>query len=80
MTTLDLYQIVTNRIIEKLEQGVIPWKRTYSDGNFPVNWQTGKTYRGINLLLLEPGEYATFNQIKKSGGNYFLENALCRGR
>lgn len=68
MTKLDLYQVVTNRIIEKLEQGVIPWKRTYSDGNFPVNWQTGKTYRGINLLLLEPGEYATFNQIKKSGG------------
>ena len=65
---MDLYQVVTNKIIEKLENGIVPWRRTYSENNYPVNWKTGKMYRGINLLLLEPGEYATFRQIKESGG------------
>lgn len=65
---MDLYQVVTNKIIEKLENGIVPWRRTYSENNYPVNWKTGKMYRGINLLLLESGEYATFRQIKESGG------------
>lgn len=65
---MDLYQIITDKIIEKLEKGSVPWKRSYSEGNFPVNWKTGKVYRGINLLLLEAGEYATFKQIKEAGG------------
>ena len=30
--------------------------------------KTQKPYRGINTWLLEPGEYATFNQIKQAGG------------
>src|SRR5699024_237036 len=34
----------------------------------PVNWKTGKRYRGINLMLLDGGEYATFKQIKDAGG------------
>lgn len=65
---MDLYQKITNQIIEKLEEGVIPWRRPYSDANYPVNWNTGKMYRGINLLLLDGGEYATFKQIKKANG------------
>lgn len=68
MKNKDLYQIITNKIIEKLENGTIPWKRPYSDSNYPVNWVTQKMYRGINLMLLEGGEYATFNQIKNAGG------------
>lgn len=62
-----VYEIVTNRIIEKLEEGVVPWRRPFQS-SIPVNWLTQKAYRGINTLLLPEGEYATFNQIKKAGG------------
>ena len=48
----DVYQEVTNRIIEALEKGVIPWKKSWAlsfNGNAGgyKNFITGKTYRGI---------------------------------
>ena len=68
MTKNKVYDIVTERIIEKLEAGVVPWKKGWVDGK-PVNWVTQKPYRGINLLLLDSGgEYATAKQIMASGG------------
>lgn len=68
MNNNKLYEEITNKIIEKLENGVIAWRRPYSDANYPVNWNTGKMYRGINMMLLDGGEYATFKQISKAGG------------
>lgn len=64
---MNVYEIVTNKIIEKLEEGVIPWRKPWVNGG-AVNWKTQKPYRGINTMLLEPGEYATFKQIKEAGG------------
>ena len=63
----NVYEIVTNQIIKRLEEGVIPWRRPFQS-HIPVNWQTQRAYRGINTILLPAGEYATFNQIKKAGG------------
>lgn len=62
-----VYELITNQIIERLEEGVIPWRRPFQS-HIPVNWNTQRAYRGINTLLLPKGEYATFNQIKKAGG------------
>ncbi|MEK4671603.1 ArdC family protein [Niallia sp. FSL R7-0271] len=67
MTKIDIYELVTNRIIEKLEEGVIPWRKPWSNAN-AVNWLTQKPYRGINTMLLDSGEYATFKQINDAGG------------
>lgn len=68
MKKKTVYEIVTERIIEKLKKGEIPWRKPWN--SYPaVNWVTQKLYRGINQLLLEPGEYATWNQIKKAGGH-----------
>lgn len=64
---MNIYEIVTNKIIEKLEKGTIPWRKPFVERR-PVNWLTQKPYRGINLLLLDGGEYATFKQIKEHGG------------
>ena len=64
---MKVNEVITNKIIEKLETGTIPWNRPYTSG-YAVNWQTGKTYRGVNRLLLDGVEYATFKQIKKAGG------------
>lgn len=64
-----IYETITNKIIEKLEEGTIPWKKPFQDGDgTPVNWVTQKPYRGINTFLLDGGEYATYKQIKDNGG------------
>ena len=60
-------EIVTNRIIEELKKGVVPWKKPWSNG-LAVNWKTQKPYSGINTMLLPSGEYATMNQIKEAKG------------
>lgn len=65
MTTV--YQMVTDEIIKKLEMGVIPWIKPWRDA-IAVNWKTQKPYRGINALLLDPGEYLTFKQVQEAGG------------
>ncbi len=67
MAKKSVYEIITERIMEKLHQGEIPWRKPWN--SYPaVNWVTQKPYRGINQLLLEPGEYLTWNQVKKAGG------------
>lgn len=63
-----VYEIVTAKIIEKLEAGIVPWRKPWVNG-LAVNWVTQKPYRGINTLLLMPGEYATYKQITAAGGN-----------
>lgn len=62
-----IYEMITNQIIKKLEKGTVPWRKPFSSG-IAVNWKTQKAYRGINTLLLDGGEYATFKQIKEAGG------------
>lgn len=63
-----VYEFVTQKIIEKLEQGVVPWKKCWN-GSEPINYVTRKPYRGINTLLLDKGgEYLTFKQIQALGG------------
>lgn len=63
----SVYEIVTGKIIEKLDRGIIPWRKPWNS-NPAVNWVTQKPYRGLNQMLLDPGEYATWNQIKKAKG------------
>ena len=71
--TTDVYTIVTNRIIEHLEKGVVPWHQTWTEAGLPRNLISGKHYRGINVWLLStlgyPQNYfLTFNQVKELGG------------
>lgn len=63
----SVYEIVTKKIIDQLNAGVVPWRKPWKTG-IAVNWRTQRPYRGINALLLEPGEYATFQQISEAGG------------
>lgn len=62
-----VYEMVTDVIIEKLNEGTIPWNQPFVNGG-AVNWKTQKPYRGINTMLLSSGEYATYKQIKEAGG------------
>jgi antirestriction protein ArdC len=63
----NIHEMVTDKIIEKLEQGIVPWRKPWRNGG-AVNWKTQKPYRGINCMLLADGEYATFKQITEAGG------------
>jgi len=57
---MDVYQIVTDKIISILEQGTIPWRKPWATSNsLPRNLITNKEYRGINLFLLGCQDYAS---------------------
>jgi len=69
----DIYQMVTDLILEKLENGIVPWKQNWSEMGAPANYVTKKDYRGINLwilLSLKHGipYYLTFKQASALGG------------
>ena len=58
----DHYQEVTDQIVAALEQGIIPWRRTWNQGasGVPMNCTTGRFYRGINKLLLGLAQAISF--------------------
>lgn len=70
MATIDAYQIVTNRILEMLDAGEIPWNKPWHGGlEGAISYSTGKPYSLLNQFLLpKAGEYLTFNQVKALGG------------
>jgi antirestriction protein ArdC len=68
----DVYQIITDLIIEKLESGTIPWKQPWSDYGLACNYLSKKPYQGINQLILaglhSKPFYLTFQQAVSLGG------------
>jgi antirestriction protein ArdC len=74
MTKMNVFEIVTQKMIEKLQAGVVPWHKPWSSGvGQPCNLLTGKAYRGINPILLGDTYHSkywlTFNQVKDMGGH-----------
>ncbi|WP_419709556.1 ArdC family protein [Pseudomonas sp. NFX224] len=80
----DIYLEVTNKIVNALDQGVIPWIKPWStaasavDSPFPTNAITRRPYSGINIPLLwaearlrgfSQDRWLTFNQARKAGGH-----------
>lgn len=64
---------VFDKIVAKLESGVIPWRKPWK-GSAPRNAKTNRPYNGINRILLsltdyEDGRWATFKQLQELGGN-----------
>jgi len=63
-------EIITERILEQLEAGTVPWKKGWKGAGRPKNLLTGKAYRGTNIWLLSGSEYwATAKQVKQLGGS-----------
>lgn len=67
----DIYEMVTDRIIEQLEKGYIPWQKPWTgvhDGAY--NRISNKPYSLLNQILLsKTGEYASFKQWAELGGH-----------
>lgn len=71
---MNVYERITNIIIEKLEQGIVPWHQPWTSAWPPCNLVTKRPYRGINLLLLSTQKYElpyflTFKQVKRLNGS-----------
>jgi len=73
---ISVYEVVTERIIAALEKGVVPWRmpwRTQGGSNMPRNLQSGKDYRGVNILLLgcmgfSDPRWCSYKQAGAKGG------------
>lgn len=70
---INIYEAVTERILQQLENGTIPWRKTWTTG-LPANLSTGNEYRGINLLILGSSghtsrHWMTFRQALRLGGH-----------
>jgi antirestriction protein ArdC len=70
---MNVYEIITDRILTSLSNGVVPWRKPWHTET-PKNLISGKGYRGVNVLLLEAAPYesrywVTFNQARNLGGS-----------
>lgn len=71
---MNVYEIITQRIIEQLEKGTVPWRKPWNTlDDYPRNLQSGHKYRGINVFLLnalgyESPYFLTFRQAQERGG------------
>ena len=71
---MDVYAIITKKIINLLEEGVVPWRRPWVTTGLPRNLVSKRPYKGINLFLLSASKYIspywlTLRQANQLGGN-----------
>src|SRR5579864_6365874 len=71
---MDIYSIVTEKIINLLESGVVPWRRPWTSTGLPRNLVSKKPYRGVNFFLLSASKYVspfwlTIRQANELGGH-----------
>ena len=71
---MDVYTIVTEKIINLLEQGVVPWRKPWTSTGLPRNLVSKKPYKGINYFLLSASKYVspfwlTYSQATGLGGH-----------
>ena len=51
--TAEIYEEVTQRIIDSLERGIIPWNKPWVSMGGHKNYVSKKPYRGVNPFLLQ---------------------------
>ena len=71
---MNVYEIVTDRILDALDHGTVPWRKPWSTVGVPRNAVTNRPYHGINTVLLGIAPYAdqrwlTFRQTTQLGGH-----------
>lgn len=65
-----VYKIIQDKFISAIQdvidgkEKLLPWQKPWK-GSMPMNYITRKPYSGVNTILLEGGEWLTFNQIKE---------------
>lgn len=70
MAKISVYEIVTNRVLEAMEQGNLIWRKPWNGSDsMPYNASSGRRYSGGNMFFLSMMPYdnlgfVTFNQMK----------------
>ena len=69
-----VYQMVTDRIVEQMGKGIIPWHKpwacSFNPDEMAINYISRRPYSLINQFLLgKPGEWLTWKQIHDLKGN-----------
>lgn len=66
---MDIYAVITDRMISEMEAGIIPWRKPWMAAGSAVSHTTGKPYSLLNQMLLgKAGEWLTFKQCQEEGG------------
>lgn len=75
---VDAYKVITDKIVEALEEGVVPWKQPWNARlTGPRSLSTGKAYQGVNVFMLlftsmsrgyGSQWWGTYKQISERGG------------
>ena len=76
MTTEEYHERIANQLIAQIEAGTAPWMKPWAPGvtPFPRNVVTGRSYSGINPMVLMAQGYGDprwigFAQAKTKGGS-----------
>lgn len=74
----SVYEIAAERVIKMLEEALaaeladpndkVVWRKPWLSKGVARAYDTQTPYRGINAIVLPPGEYATFRRISELGG------------
>jgi antirestriction protein ArdC len=70
---MNVYEIVTEKIVEQLEKGYIPWRQPWGATGKPRNFLSQQEYRGVNVILLSCARssspyWLTLKQANDMGG------------
>lgn len=70
---MTIYQTVTDRILNQMKAGVVPWRKPWTSG-LPRSLGSGREYRGVNILMLattpfESSYWLTFREAQRLGGH-----------
>ncbi|GAA4850867.1 zincin-like metallopeptidase domain-containing protein [Algivirga pacifica] len=75
--TKDVYEIISNKILEKIKEKGLFWRKPWKADNMPflppVNFASGKPYSGMNQFLLAMEDkdspyWMTFRQVEEKKG------------
>ena len=77
--TKNIYQLVNEKILDSLNQGIIPWQKPWiGTGNEPFNIVSSKSYSMLNSIMLQKGgAYATLKQWNSLGGKVRKGSKSC---
>ena len=77
-SVISPYEVITQQIIKKMEEGYIPWEKTWTEFNHRAQSIEGRPYRGFNALWLEfiawykkykDPRWVTYNAAAERGGH-----------
>ena len=71
---MNTYEIVTEKIINLLESGIVPWRKPWTSTGLPRNLVSKKPYKGVNYFLLSATKYVspfwlTYRQARELDGH-----------